>query len=80
LHPSGCQAFNEIAWQEAAKADIPVMDAYWLTVPRPDHREVDNEQMVSKHMVHVGTESYSVLLRKWISLIKIAVENDKPVM
>jgi hypothetical protein len=49
-------------------------------VPRPDHREVDNEQMVSKHMVHVGTESYSVLLRKWISLIKIAVENDKPVM
>ncbi|EEC44071.1 predicted protein [Phaeodactylum tricornutum CCAP 1055/1] len=80
FHSSTCQSFNEIAWEEATKADISVMDAYWLTVPRPDHRQVDNENAIGKHMVHVGPEIHSVMQRKWISLIEIALGNDNPVM
>jgi hypothetical protein len=30
--------FNEIAWEVMQELDIPVMDTYWMTYSRLDHR------------------------------------------
>jgi hypothetical protein len=61
--------FNEIAWDIMREMKVPVMDTYWLTYSRPDHREVDLLQDIKKKMVHAGPLVYSVLVRKWSMMI-----------
>jgi hypothetical protein len=60
--------FNTIAWDVMTEFDIPIMDAYWLTSSRPDHRETNAKNDISQKMVHAGPEVYSVLVRKWAML------------
>lgn len=62
------EQFNAIAWEVMTEFDIPIMDAYWLTFSRPDHREADANNSISQKMVHAGPEIYSVLVRKWAML------------
>jgi hypothetical protein len=61
--------FNEIAWEIMREMKIPVMDTYWLTLSRPDQREVDIDNNIKKKMVHSGPQVYSVLVRKWFMMI-----------
>jgi hypothetical protein len=61
--------FNEIAWQVMKEFDIPVMDAYWLTLSRPDHREVTKTNGIVEKILHAGPEVHSVLVRKWAMMI-----------
>jgi hypothetical protein len=65
--------WNEVAWEVLqpflSSNEIAVMDAYWLTLSRPDHRESDRENVIGKHLVHAGPQVYYVLMRKWAMLI-----------
>jgi hypothetical protein len=65
---SSCAHFNTIASSIMQKARIPVIDAYWLTLARPDHREVDATNSIGKHLVHAGPLVYDALLRQWVAL------------
>jgi hypothetical protein len=67
--PNVCAYFNEIAWTVMANNNIPVQDTYWLTLARPDHRQVDAQNKVSNHLMHAGPEVYSILVRKWAMMI-----------
>jgi hypothetical protein len=61
--------FNEIAWGVMREMKIPVMDTYWLTLSRPDHRQVTVDNNVKNKMSHAGPQVYSVLVRKWFMMI-----------
>jgi hypothetical protein len=61
--------FNDIAWDVMKKEGIPVMDTYWLTYSRPDHREVAGDNLLSGKMAHAGPEVYGVLTRKWLMMM-----------
>jgi hypothetical protein len=63
--------WNEVAWEvlQPYSNEIAVMDAYWLTLSRPDHRESDRNNVIGKHLVHAGPQVYYVLTRKWAMLI-----------
>jgi hypothetical protein len=61
--------FNEIAWDIMREMRIPVMDTYWLTLSRPDHREVSEDNNIKNKMCHAGPQVYSVLVRKWFMMI-----------
>jgi hypothetical protein len=67
MDTSSCAHFNEIAWSVMKEADIPVLDSYWLTLARPDHREVDEDNAIGKHLVHAGPQVYDSLVRQWVT-------------
>jgi hypothetical protein len=75
--PSAVLHWNDVAWEVLqpflTSNEIVVMDAYWLTLSRPDHRESDRQNSRGKHMVHAGPQVYSVLMRKWAMLIRHAI-------
>ena len=48
---------------------IAVIDSFWLTYARPDHREIDMLNSRGKKMVHAGVEVYDVLLRQWLVVV-----------
>jgi hypothetical protein len=62
---SFAEHFNTIAWEVMKEFDIPVMDAYWLSLSRPDNREANAKNDIARKMAHAGPEVYSVLVRKW---------------
>ena len=64
-----CADFNDVAFKVMDQHDIPVMDSFWLTVARPDHRQIDPFNSRGKKLVHSGVEIYEVLLRKWMSIV-----------
>jgi hypothetical protein len=61
--------FNEIAWDVMGELDIPVMDTYWMTYSRPDHRESTDTNTLAGKMAHAGPEVYDVLVRQWVMMI-----------
>jgi hypothetical protein len=61
--------FNKIAWEVMKELDIPVMDTYWMTYSRPDHRESTETNTLAGKMAHAGPEVYDVLVRKWMMMI-----------
>jgi hypothetical protein len=63
------EKFNDVAWEVMKEFDIPVMDTYWLTLSRPDHREVTANHSLPKKLAHAGPEVYSVLVRKLAMMI-----------
>ena len=75
--PTAVSVWNEVAWQVlepfVATGDVAVMDAYWLSLSRPDHRETDRSNDIGKKLVHAGPHVYSVLMRKWAMLILHAI-------
>ena len=64
-----CLKFNQVAWDILQAKSIPVMDTFWLSLSRPDHREIDILNSRGKKIVHLGVELYDVLLRKFLSAI-----------
>jgi hypothetical protein len=84
LDMSGCEAFNQIVWdvlishdddKKMVWEDIHVMDTYWLTYARPDHRQVDAKNSLTGRLMHAGPEVYSVLTRKWAHMILNTIAN-----
>ena len=69
LSPNFVEHLNAVAWEIMNERQILVMDSYWLTLARPDHRQITMENTLSQHLVHAGEEVYSVLLRKWLAII-----------
>jgi hypothetical protein len=69
LTTSFSEYFNEIAWDIMREMKVPIMDTYWLTLSRPDHREVVNDNSILMKMIHAGPQVYSVLVRKWFMMI-----------
>jgi hypothetical protein len=67
LDTSSCAYFNEIAWSVMKEADIPVLDSYWLTLARPDHRESGDNNAIGAHLVHAGPQVYDSLVRQWVT-------------
>jgi hypothetical protein len=69
--PTAIAHWNNVAWEvlQPFSNEIAVMDAYWLTLSRPDHRESDRSNSLGKHLVHAGPQIYYVLMRKWAMLI-----------
>jgi hypothetical protein len=61
--------FDEIAWEVMQELDIPVMDTYWMTYSRPDHRESTDTNTLADKMVHAGPEVYDVLTRQWVMMV-----------
>ncbi|KAL7556646.1 hypothetical protein ACA910_003946 [Epithemia clementina (nom. ined.)] len=70
-----CQVWNEqVAWPLMTLYNISVLDAYWLSHSRPDHREINNNPAKQNaKLVHLGVELYDVFLRKWLTLILITI-------
>ena len=69
MAPQSCLYFNTMAWEIVQSHRIPVLDAYWLTVARPDHRQSSADNSIGKHLVHAGPEVYDSLMRQWSTLI-----------
>jgi hypothetical protein len=62
--------FNHIAWDILARVDgIHVLDGYWMTLARPDNREVGLEKMLGKHLVHPGEEVLHAMVRVWMQVL-----------
>lgn len=83
LSPDFVARFNEIAFdvlrgpstdQELFAKTIQITDAYWLTLPRPDHREVDEVSSIGKKLAHPGLEILSVLNRILMTLVLEALQ------
>ena len=67
--PQACADLNAIAYEVMKEYGIPVMDSFWVTRARYDHREIDMSNDRGKKMVHSGEEVNEVLLREWLSLV-----------
>lgn len=62
--------FNQIAFRVLQGFDdIGIMDGYWMTLARPDNREVDNLNSVGRHLVHPGLEVLGALVRTWMTIL-----------
>lgn len=46
LEPNVCGYINDFAWDVMQAEKIPTIDAYWLTLSRPDHREVVEKENI----------------------------------
>jgi hypothetical protein len=68
------ERFNQIAVDEikrfnvaaaATKPRIQVVDAYWITLARPDNRETNKKADIGKKLSHPGLEVISHMVRIW---------------
>ncbi|KAL3932152.1 MAG: hypothetical protein SGARI_004039 [Bacillariaceae sp.] len=79
-----CFALNDVAekvvQEEQKENAIPIMDVYWMTLARPDHREVVDKDAsrTSYKLVHMGPEVYLQLLRQIFSIVLEALEEGEP--
>jgi hypothetical protein len=71
-------AFNRAAFEVLSvyEGTIVIMDGYWITLARPDNRQVDRENSPGKHMVHPGTEVLSALSRTWMTMVLSQIRCD----
>ncbi len=65
--------FNTIAYDVIGNqsSNILVADGYWITLPRPDHTQISQQNKVGKHLVHPGYEVLSVFARRWFMMISL---------
>ena len=48
---------------------IPILDGYYITLPRPDHREVDKDNTIGKHLVHPGPQVVEAMAGMWFNVV-----------
>jgi len=77
LSPNAVERLNEIAWEILERKGVPTIDSYWLSLARPDNREVDLVNELSKHLVHPGLEVLSVTTRIWATMILETIRDWK---
>lgn len=80
IDPNLCHDLNRVAWDVVHKSNMKVMDTYWLTLPRADHREVIDKDAsrTSYKLVHFGPEVYLSLLRQITMIALEALMNGQP--
>lgn len=61
--------WNRVAAMQVSQRNIPVIDAYRLTLSRPDHRECTTGNDPRNKMAHAGPQVYDVLVRQWCTLV-----------
>jgi hypothetical protein len=62
--------FNQIAYDVLSGVDgIHVLDGYWLTLARPDNRQVGLGNKLGKHLVHPGQEVLHAMVRVWMHVL-----------
>jgi hypothetical protein len=66
--------FNQnVAWNVLqpymSRMNMYIVDGYWVSLARPDHREVDNKSSIGKKLSHPGRDIILVLVRTWWDLI-----------
>jgi hypothetical protein len=54
---------------------IKVMDSFWLPLSRPNHRQIDMQSDLGRHLVHAGVEVYDVLARRRALMILETIMN-----
>lgn len=74
LDPSFVPYFNRIAVETLQSNDYAantflVVDAYWMTLARPDHRETDRQVHIGKKLSHPGPELVDVMVRIWTMIL-----------
>jgi hypothetical protein len=67
--------FNEIAYDVLSRVDgIHVLDVYWLTLARPDNRQVGlGNNVLGEHMVHPGQEVLHAMARVWMQVLLLSM-------
>ena len=63
---------NDVAYSvidEYGDGKIPVLDGYWMSLPRPDNTEAGEKNMIGKHLVHMGVEVTDTMARKWMQIV-----------
>jgi hypothetical protein len=70
LSPHFVHQLNNIAFRVFDEfKNIVAIDAYWLSLARPDNREVDRVNSVGKHLVHPGLDVLEAMTRSWMNLV-----------
>lgn len=73
--------FNEIAYQvmhQGNRSSIRgILDGYWVTLARPDNREIGVVSNRPKHMVHPGKEVLLTMVRNWVLVLLQHLETLK---
>ena len=63
------EQFNRIAAEFLSpppyQDKIQIVDGYWITLARPDNREIDKESNLSKKLSHPGAEVVQAMVRIW---------------
>jgi hypothetical protein len=60
--------FNQVAIDEIQRHqanDFHIIDAYWITLARPDNREINQRADIGKKLSHPGYEVISHMVRIW---------------
>lgn len=67
--PHMVDAFNNVALRVLDGYDgFDIVDGYWLSLARPDNRQVDKANAVGKHLVHPGLEVLQAMVRTWMTV------------
>lgn len=77
LSPNAVAHFNEAAKEvvrDVSGGRFLVIDGYYITLARPDHREIGEDNAIGKHMVHPGTEVVDAMARIWLTVVLNALE------
>jgi hypothetical protein len=73
LDPSFVPYFNRIAVETLenhyAANTFLVVDGYWITQARPDHRETDRQVHIGKKLSHPGPEVVDAMVRIWTMIL-----------
>ena len=71
LSPNFVARMNEIAKDVVKAVDdkIPVLDGYYITLARPDHREVNDDNDIGKHLVHPGPQVVNAMASIWFNVV-----------
>jgi hypothetical protein len=69
--PHVVKMFNDIALQEIQESgyDVKIYDIFWMTWSRPDDTEINRNNDVGNHMVHLGHDTLTATLQKLITIV-----------
>jgi hypothetical protein len=68
--PHVVDEFNNVALSVLDDyAGFDIVDGYWMSLTRPDNRQVDQLQAVGKHLVHPRLEVLGAKGRVWMTLV-----------
>lgn len=71
LSPDIVKEFNEVATHtiRSGSERIVFLDGYFLSLARPDHREVSENNDIGKHLVHPGPEVVNASAAIWLMVV-----------
>ena len=77
LSTSFVEHFNEIAFSVIAPfSSVHIVDAYWITLARPDNREVDINNFAGRHLVHPGREVLNAIVMIWMTSFASTLDSE----